>query len=71
MQGTHDPRVLAKGWAILKPDGRLYVDANPGATEEDTWRVALGYPTRGEVREAQAAGLRAVRVLVVECEESA
>jgi hypothetical protein len=36
------PRDGQVGWAIVHPDGRVYVDANPGATEADAWRIALG-----------------------------
>jgi len=36
------------------------------SNEDDCWRVYLGWPTRGEVRDAKERGLRVAPVMVSE-----
>lgn len=54
------------GWAVVLPSGQVVVDVNPGASEDDLWRIALGWPTRGEVRQAKEQGGRAIPCRIVE-----
>jgi hypothetical protein len=66
------------GWCVVIPPGvlgrrrpQVTVELGPCATEADAWRIALGWPTRGEVREAMGAGAHAFRCRVVPAEEAA
>lgn len=52
------------GWAIDRPGLPLYVQY--GGDEAQAWRVALGWPTAGEVTHAQATGARAFPVRIME-----
>lgn len=50
-------------YAITEPNGNLaYLGLHE--SEDDCWRIFLGWPTVGEVREAKARGLECVRVIV-------
>lgn len=60
MSGTE--RVV-EAWAFVGEDGRLLVDSR-FESEEDTWRIALGWPTHGEVKAARLRGCRVERVKV-------
>ena len=61
--------ILAHGWVVTFPDGGSAVfvsDTKDGpATEADAWRIALGWPTRGEVRQAQQNGAQAHRCYII------
>jgi hypothetical protein len=54
------------GWAVQRRDGSLVVEIGPDATEWQTWRIALGWPTRGEVRWEKEKGGRSFRCKLVE-----
>ena len=44
-------------------DHLMYVEMHE--TEEDCWRIYLGWPTKGEVRDKQACGFRCVEVSIM------
>lgn len=47
-------------WAVVFPDGRI-VTGSDLETEEDAWRVALGWPTPAEIFHAKETGVIAVK----------
>jgi hypothetical protein len=57
-------------WAYFDEAGRVLADST-FADEAEAWRVALGWPTGGEVMEAKARGCRVVRVMVEEVSDDA
>ena len=62
------------GWALFIPQAwsrsdhgdRVVVEVGDHVTENDIWRIGLGWPDDGELEEARAAGARAYRCLVME-----
>jgi hypothetical protein len=50
--------------AVFFPDGRILADST-FKTEDDALRIALGWPTKGEVRHAMQRGLRVERVEII------
>ena len=44
------------GWAVVLPTGNVVVQIGAHITEQVAWRVALGWPSAGEVRDAKARG---------------
>lgn len=56
--------ILATGWAVVRPDGTVVTNTEPGATEEGAWWRAIGY--RDQVEAAKARGARAFRCEVRE-----
>jgi hypothetical protein len=52
-----------KAWAIIRPNGTIDVSSH-WETEDDAWRIILGWPTRGEVRERKEQGWKAREVTV-------
>lgn len=50
-------------WAYVGSDGRFCADSD-FKTEDDAWRIMLGWPTHGEVRQAKADGDKVVWVEV-------
>lgn len=61
--------IFAHGWVVTFSDGSAAVfvadTKDRPATEADAWRVALGWPTRGEVRQAQQNGAQAHRCYII------
>lgn len=55
-----------QGWCIVRADRSAVVDVAPGSSEADAWRIALGHPTRGEVRAAVSCGAFAFACQVIE-----
>ena len=49
-------------WVIVGPEGVEYVGHH--TSEDDAWRVFLGWPTRGEVREKKEKGYYAAQATV-------
>ena len=50
-------------WAFIKPDGSILADSD-FKDEREAWVVGLGWPTRGEVKEAKKKGYRVVEVTI-------
>ena len=59
------------GWAVQRSDGTIVVEIGPAVTERLIWTIALGWPTRGEVRREKENGGRAFRCQIIEIEASA
>ena len=59
---------MIEAWAYIDADKRILIDTTL-TTEADMWRIALGWPTRGEVERAKACGCRVVRVRIEEVSE--
>ena len=52
-------------WAVLSCNGTpVFIDI--ARNEDDVWRIFTGWGTEDEIAEKKAAGLRAVRVDVIE-----
>ena len=58
-----------EAWAYFDTDGRVLADSTFDS-ENMAWRVALGWPTRGEVEYAKSQGARVVRVRIEEIENA-
>lgn len=58
---------MTEAWAYFG-ENRILIDTTL-TTEADMWRVALGWPTRGEVEHAKSCGCRVVRVRIEEVRE--
>ena len=54
------------GWAVKLADGRVIVEIGHDVTEHQIWRIALGWPTVGEVKWEKQRGGRAFRCKIVE-----
>jgi len=54
-----------KVWAYFGADGRVCADSQ-FQSEDDAWRVMLGWPSRGEVRAAQERGDRVTQIEIVQ-----
>jgi hypothetical protein len=50
-------------WAVFQPDGKLYW-LGLAEDEAHAWAIALGWPDTGEIAEAKAGGMKALRVTV-------
>jgi hypothetical protein len=59
------------GWAVRRADGTVIVEIGPEVTEHQIWRIALGWPTVGEVKREKAQGGRSFRCKLVEIEPRA
>lgn len=57
---------MMTGWAVRRADGSVVVEIGPEVTEHRIWTIALGWPTRGEVRREEERGGRAFRCRIVE-----
>lgn len=55
-----EPKRPTEVWAYIDEQGRILADSTFTA-EDDAWRVALGWPTVGEVNAAKARGCRVAR----------
>lgn len=54
---------IRKPYAVTNPAGEIeYIGLHTSA--DDCWRIYLGWPTAGEVRDAQARGLSCHPVIV-------
>lgn len=54
---------IRKPYAVVNAVGEIeYIGLH--ASEDDCWRIFLGWPTVGEVRDAKARGLTCVPVIV-------
>lgn len=58
-----DAMPLCFPWCVVDPNGKVEISSN-WVTEDDAWRIRLGWPTRGEVREAKLNGWRCIRVAI-------
>lgn len=60
--------MAVEAWAYIDADKRILIDTT--VDDPDVmWRIALGWPTRGEVEYAKANGCRVVRVRIEEVSE--
>ncbi len=57
------------GWAVRRADGSVVVEIGADITEHRIWTIALGWPTRGEVRWEKENGGRAFKCQIVEMHE--
>lgn len=60
---------IGEVWAVVDPCGRIEASSD-WATPEHAWRVVLGWPTKGYVRDKQAQGWRCIRVQVTAVDEA-
>lgn len=53
-------------WAFIRPDGNVLADST-FLTEEDVWRIGLGWPSNLEIEEAKRLGyvVRQIEVYVL------
>ena len=61
---------MIEAWAYIDETGWALADST-FTDESDAWRVALGWPTVGEVKAAKARGARVVRVRIEEVRDDA
>jgi hypothetical protein len=54
-----------KVWCYFGADGRICADSH-FQSADDTWRVMLGWPTRGEVAAAKERGDHVVQIDIPE-----
>lgn len=55
---------IADAWCVIDPQGNVEISSE-WKTEDDAWRVRLGWPTHGEVKDAKASGWRCERVSII------
>ena len=67
MEKSDQPQTT--GWAVRRADGSMVVEIGPDVTEHRIWTIALGWPTRGEVKWEKEHGARAFRCKIVEFED--
>lgn len=50
-------------WAVVFPDGHIVTGADM-PTEEDAWRIALGWPHKADIEEARKRGVFATKAIL-------
>ena len=51
-------------WSVISPTGEIKVDSH-SQSEDDAWRIALGWPDAEEIERAKKEGWIAKTVLVI------